>query len=93
MEVTLLRQPRLFILDEPTRGVDVGAKQEIYSLLAQLADAGMAILIISSELEELIGLCDRIHIMRRGELTAEFTRERFDRQVLLRAAFGQGHAA
>lgn len=88
----LLRQPRLFILDEPTRGVDVGAKQEIYSLLAQLADAGMAILIISSELEELIGLCDRIHIMRRGELTAEFTRERFDRQVLLRAAFGQGHA-
>lgn len=89
----LLRQPRLFILDEPTRGVDVGAKQEIYRLLAQLADAGMAILVISSELEELIGLCDRIHVMRRGELTAEFPRERFDREAILRAAFGQSHAA
>jgi ribose transport system ATP-binding protein len=87
----LLREPRLFILDEPTRGVDVGAKQEIYRLLAQLADAGMAILVISSELEELIGLCDRIHVMRRGELVAEFPRERFDREALLRAAFGQAH--
>jgi len=89
----LLRQPRLFILDEPTRGVDVGAKQEIYRLLAQLADAGMAILVISSELEELIGLCDRIHVMRRGELIAEFPRERFDRESILRAAFGQSQAA
>jgi ribose transport system ATP-binding protein len=89
----LLRQPALFILDEPTRGVDVGAKQEIYRLLAQLADAEMAILVISSELEELIGLCDRIHVMRRGELVAEFPRERFDREALLRAAFGQAHAA
>jgi ribose transport system ATP-binding protein len=89
----LLREPRLFILDEPTRGVDVGAKQEIYRLLAQLADAGMALLVISSELEELLGLCDRIHVMRRGELVAEFTRERFDRAAILRAAFGQGLAA
>jgi len=86
----LLRDPRLFILDEPTRGVDVGAKQEIYRLLQQMADAGMALLVISSELEELIGLCDRIHVMRRGELVAEFGREHFDREVILRAAFGQG---
>ena len=89
----LLRQPQLFILDEPTRGVDVGAKQEIYRLLAEMADAGMAILMISSELEELVGLCDRMHVMRRGELVAEFARERFDRETILRAAFGQGHAA
>lgn len=89
----LLRHPDLFILDEPTRGVDVGAKQEIYRLLAELADAGMAILVISSELEELLGLCDRIHVMRRGELVAEFPRERFDREAILRAAFGQGLAA
>lgn len=89
----LLRQPRLLILDEPTRGVDVGAKQDIYRLFAELADAGLAILVISSELEELIGICDRIHVMRRGELTAEFTRDRFDREAILRAAFGQGHAA
>jgi ribose transport system ATP-binding protein len=89
----LLRHPRLFILDEPTRGVDVGAKQEIYQLFSQLADAGLAILVISSELEELLGMCDRIHVMRRGELKAEFTREQFDREAILRAAFGQGHAA
>jgi ribose transport system ATP-binding protein len=89
----LLRHPSLFILDEPTRGVDVGAKQEIYRLLAELADAGMAILMISSELEELIGACDRIHVMRHGALNAEFQRGRFDREMLLRAAFGQGYAA
>ena len=89
----LLRQPRLFILDEPTRGVDVGAKQEIYRLLAELAAGGMAILVISSELEELIGLCDHIHVMRHGEVVAEFTREHFDREAILRAAFGQGRAA
>jgi ribose transport system ATP-binding protein len=89
----LLRHPRLFILDEPTRGVDVGAKQEIYQLFSQLADAGLAILVISSELEELLGMCDRIHVMRRGELKAQFTREQFDREAILRAAFGQSDAA
>ena len=89
----LLRNPKLFILDEPTRGVDIGAKQEIYRLLAALADAGLAILVISSELEELIGACDRIHVMRQGALHAEFPRERFDRETLLRAAFGQSYAA
>jgi ribose transport system ATP-binding protein len=89
----LLRQPKLFILDEPTRGVDVGAKEEIYRLLAEMAQAGMAILMISSELEELVGLCDRLHVMRRGELTAQFERVAFDREMILRAAFGQGNAA
>lgn len=89
----LLRQPRLFILDEPTRGVDVGAKEEIYKVLARLAEAGAGLLVISSELEELIGLCDRIHVMRRGELVAEFAHDRFDREAILRAAFGQGRAA
>lgn len=89
----LLRQPKLFILDEPTRGVDVGAKEEIYRLLAEMAQAGMAILMISSELEELVGLCDRIHVMRRGELTTQFERRAFDRETILRAAFGQGNAA
>jgi ribose transport system ATP-binding protein len=89
----LLRQPKLFILDEPTRGVDVGAKEEIYRLLAEMAQAGMAILIISSELEELVGLCDRMFVMRRGELTAQFERLDFDREKILLAAFGQGNAA
>ena len=89
----LLRRPKLFILDEPTRGVDVGAKEEIYRLLAEMAHAGMAILMISSELEELVGLCDRLFVMRRGELTAHFERPSFDREMILRAAFGQGNAA
>jgi ribose transport system ATP-binding protein len=89
----LLREPKVFILDEPTRGVDVGAKEEIYELFAQMAEAGTGLLVISSELEELIGLCDRILVMRRGELIAEFDRERFDREAILRAAFGQGKAA
>jgi ABC-type sugar transport system ATPase subunit len=89
----LLRQPKVFILDEPTRGVDVGAKEEIYRLLVQLADSGMAILVISSELEELLGLCDRILVMCRGEFTDEYDRVDFDREQILRSAFGQASAA
>jgi ribose transport system ATP-binding protein len=89
----LLRHPKLFILDEPTRGVDVGAKEEIYRLLSRMAEAGTAILLISSELEELLGLCDRILVMRRGALRAEFDLEHFDREAILRAAFGQADAA
>lgn len=86
----LLREPKLFMLDEPTRGVDVGAKQEIYRLLVHMADAGMAILVISSELEELIGLCDRIVVMRQGEVCSECDRVKFDREALLKIAFGHG---
>jgi ribose transport system ATP-binding protein len=85
----LMRNPRVMILDEPTRGVDVAAKQEIYQLLIELAARGAAILIISSEWEELMGLCDRIEVMHRGELVAGFERGAFDREQLLRAAFGQ----
>ena len=68
----LMSDPRLFILDEPTRGVDVGAKYEIYALADRLAAAGGGILFISSELEELIGMCDRILVMSRGELVGGF---------------------
>jgi len=87
----LAAAPRLFILDEPTRGVDVGAKYEIYALADRLAAAGNAVLFISSELEELTGMCDRILVMNRGEITADFTRApaspHFDREALLAAAF------
>jgi len=82
----LMRDPRLFILDEPTRGVDVGAKYEIYALADRLAAAGGGVLFISSELEELIGVCDRILVMSRGELTAGYAPP-FDREKLLAAAF------
>jgi ribose transport system ATP-binding protein len=89
----LLLNPQLFILDEPTRGVDVGAKAEIYRILTELADNGGALLIVSSELEELIGLADRILILRKGGVQAEFARSEFDRERILAAAFGQVRAA
>lgn len=83
----LLSHPSIFIMDEPTRGIDVGAKYEIYSIIDRLAAEGSAVLIISSELEELAGMCDRILVMSRGELYGEFTRDDFDDERILRAAF------
>jgi len=67
----LMRECRVLLLDEPTRGVDVGAKAEIYRLIATLAKAGLAVVVVSSEMQELIGLCTRILVMREGELVAE----------------------
>jgi ribose transport system ATP-binding protein len=74
-------------MDEPTRGIDVGAKYEIYSIIDRLAAAGSGVLIISSELEELLGICDRILVMSRGELYGAFARADFDSERILRAAF------
>jgi ribose transport system ATP-binding protein len=82
----LMKDPHLFVLDEPTRGVDVGAKYEIYALADRLAAAGGGVLFISSELEELLGVADRILVMSRGELVAAFTPP-FDREPILAAAF------
>jgi ribose transport system ATP-binding protein len=82
----LLNNPKVFILDEPTRGIDVGAKYEIYRLIDRLAADGAGMLVISSELDELIGLCDRILVMSQGELRDELHREEFDRQRILHAA-------
>ncbi len=64
----------MLILDEPTRGIDVGAKYEIYTIINQLADEGKAILVISSELPELLGICDRIYALSEGRLTGEVSR-------------------
>ena len=83
----LLSRPSIFIMDEPTRGIDVGAKFEIYSIINQLAVEGSGVLIISSELEELIGVCDRILVMSRGEIYGEFDRATFQNERILRAAF------
>ena len=84
----LQRRPRLFILDEPTRGIDVGAKQEVYRILNTLVESGSAVLLISSEIEELIGLSDRILTISRGELTGTFHRRDFDREAIMTAAAG-----
>ena len=82
----LLRNPAVLILDEPTRGVDVGARSEIYRIIQQLAATGAGILFISSEIEELIGVCDRVLVMQRGAITACFDRHEFDRERILGAA-------
>jgi ABC-type sugar transport system ATPase subunit len=82
----LLSRPEVLILDEPTRGIDVGAKQEIYQLIARLAEEGTGVLLISSELEELLGLCDRVLVMARGEIRDELRREEFDRERIMAAA-------
>jgi rhamnose transport system ATP-binding protein len=79
---------RALILLEPTQGIDVGVKFEIYDLIAQLARSGTAILLISSELPEVIGLAQRVLVMRRGKIAAEFSSEQADAAIILRAATG-----
>lgn len=82
----LMNRPKVLILDEPTRGVDVGAKYEIYLTIQRLAREGAGILVISSELEELIGICDRILVMNHGEINDELDRSEFDRERILQAS-------
>ncbi|MCY4179921.1 MAG: sugar ABC transporter ATP-binding protein [Litoreibacter sp.] len=82
----LENRPKLLILDEPTRGVDVGAKAEIYKTLRMLADEGMALLVISSELIEIVGLCDRVFVMRDGALAKELTGEEITEEAIITVA-------
>ena len=84
----LLTEPRLLLLDEPTRGVDVGAKAEIYRQLRGLADKGLGVLVASSELPELLGLCDRIVVMHAGRTVAEFDAG-VSEETLRRASIGE----
>jgi ABC-type sugar transport system ATPase subunit len=83
----LFHSPRVFIADEPTRGVDVGAKRAIYELITTLAASGIAVLLISSEHEELLGLAHRILVMRAGRIVAEFDQETMTEDAVLHAAF------
>jgi ABC-type sugar transport system ATPase subunit len=77
------------MLDEPTRGVDVGAKADIYGLMRAWVGRGMSILLITSEMEELLALCDRILVMHRGSLAAEFSHDSASKAAVLAAAMGQ----
>ncbi len=79
----IFAQPDILLLDEPTRGVDVGAKYEIYQIMNQLAAEGKAVLMISSELPELLGMCDRIYVMNEGKLIAEFPREDATQEAIM----------
>jgi rhamnose transport system ATP-binding protein len=85
----LAREPRLLIVDEPTRGIDVGTKAEVHRILDELAQRGTAILMISSELPEVLGMADRVLVLREGRLTAELTRAEADEDTIMRAATGQ----
>jgi putative multiple sugar transport system ATP-binding protein len=80
----MFTDPDLLILDEPTRGIDVGAKYEIYGIIQRLADEGKGVIVISSELPELIGLCDRIYTVFEGTITGEIARRDADPEVLMR---------
>ncbi|MGZ0085877.1 multiple monosaccharide ABC transporter ATP-binding protein [Caldibacillus thermoamylovorans] len=80
----IFAEPDILILDEPTRGIDVGAKYEIYTIIQQLADAGKGILMISSELPEILGMCDRIYVMSEGRITGEVSREEATQEKLMR---------
>jgi ribose transport system ATP-binding protein len=84
----LSMSPRVIILDEPTRGVDVGSKNDIYALLRTLADSGVAILMISSDMEEVIGVCDRIAVMREGRISGQLERPQFSEHNVLHLAVG-----
>lgn len=86
----LMNHPSILIVDEPTRGVDVGAKYEIYSIINDIAAKGAAVLFISSEIEELIGVCDRILVMGFGEILGQFSKSEFNRERILQTAFREG---
>ena len=81
-------QPRVILLDEPTRGIDVGAKQEIYKLMEELAGKGVAILFVSSEMEEILGMSDRVLVMHEGRLTGELQRNELSEEAVMHLATG-----
>jgi ribose transport system ATP-binding protein len=84
----LATDPRVLLLDEPTRGIDVGAKEEIYAAMHELAGRGMAILFASSEMEEILGLSDRVLVMRDGQIAGELPRERLNEEAVMQLATG-----
>jgi rhamnose transport system ATP-binding protein len=88
----LATEPKLLIVDEPTRGIDVGTKAEVHKLLSQKAKDGLAVLMISSELPEVLGMADRIFVMREGHIVKEFSRAEATSEAVIAAATGAVHA-
>jgi rhamnose transport system ATP-binding protein len=84
----LARRPKLLIVDEPTRGIDVGTKAEVHRLLSELASQGVAVLMISSELPEVLGMADRVVVLFEGQVMREFTRAEATEDVIMHAATG-----
>lgn len=88
----MFTEPEILILDEPTRGIDVGAKNEIYKIINDLADKGKSILMVSSELPELLGMCDRIYTLSEGIITGEYLKEEANQEKLMTAMTDSGRA-
>ena len=84
----MINDPDVLIMDEPTRGIDVGAKYEIYKLMSLFVKSGKAIIIVSSELPELIGMCDRIYVMAKGRINGELRRDEFSQETIMKLATG-----
>ena len=84
----MIRNPDILIVDEPTRGIDVGAKYEIYKLMTDLAKDEKVVIMVSSELPELIGMCDRIYVMAKGTITGEIKRDEFSQELIMKYATG-----
>lgn len=84
----LMTHPKVLFLDEPTRGIDVGAKAEIHALMAKLADDGVAIVFVSSELPEILGMSDRVLVLHEGKITGEFVNDNLTQEEILRCAAG-----
>ena len=82
----LCSSARIFLFDEPTRGIDVGAKSEIYGLVRALADEGAGVLIISSEVGELVDVCDRVYVLRQGRIVSELDRDDISKEAILALA-------
>lgn len=90
---TMLTQPRILIIDEPTRGIDVGTKSQIYAFIRQLAGQGLSVIVISSEMPEVIGLSDRVLVMREGRIAGALQGAALTEQNIVRLAMGVGEAA
>lgn len=85
----LITRPKVLILDEPTRGVDVGAKKEIYQLINKFKAEGMSIILVSSEMPEVLGMSDRILVMHEGAISGEFSAEEANQEILMACAVGK----
>jgi ribose transport system ATP-binding protein len=87
----ILKNPSMFIMDEPTRGVDVGSKYEIYTIINGMAKNGATVLFISSEMEELMGVCDRIMVMNKGKIVADIPKSEYSQESIISYAIGGGN--
>ena len=81
--------PRILILDEPTKGIDVATKAAVHEFVSQMAGEGIAVILISSELPEILGMSDRVVVMHEGDVTAVFNRKEMNQEQIMRAALGE----